>query len=121
MTTEHVSIDIQFQGKTVGAVQTFHANEPEGLDGYCYRTRFDLSLAKDIFSGDYPHPNAQKLPFDFVITETGKDGGTVTVFKNVWLTEVGYAFGGEKYVIVDQLKWEAESKSSTSIPLGSAT
>ena len=56
-----------------------------------------------------------------MITETGKDGGTVTVFKNVWLTEVGYAFGGEKYVIVDQLKWEAESKSSTSIPLGSAT
>jgi len=128
------NIIIMVNNQPVGAVQSLQITEQRqvnpvdevGTDGHidsvpvkstditgsCTRIRFDRLRIAEAFSRGFVHVSSQVYPFDIVILDKQKrDQGSQisTVIKNVWITNIQYAYDANNWIITDTMQWTAEN------------
>jgi hypothetical protein len=89
-------------------------NKATEISGSCQRIRFDRLRAAEAFGRAWTHVHAQRIPFDITITDyfgfdSNQDATIVTVLKNVWVSEISYAYSASDYIITDRMNFQAES------------
>jgi hydrogenase maturation factor len=128
------NIIIMVNDRHVGAVQSLNISEQRtikmvdevGTDGHidsvpngstkiagsCKRIRFDRLRITEAFSRGFIHIASQVYPFDIVILDKQKRderSQISTVIKNVWISQIQYAYEVGDWVIADTMNWEAET------------
>jgi len=141
-TATHLStnIYISVNGTSVGAVQSLQVSEERGgikfidevgtdghidsapnastnITGSCKRVRFDGQRIAEAFMRGFVHVHAQRIPFDIVIHDnfSGADEASIviTTIRNVWIKGISYDYQSGDFVIVEDMRWEAEGIEST--------
>lgn len=132
------NIVIKVNGTPVGAVQTLSVREERqiqmidevstdghidsvptrstNISGDCQRIRFDRLRIAEAFSRGFLHVSAQRIPFDIDIFDRWNGDGSnsiITTIKNVWITNISYAYRADNWIITDDMSWMAEAISST--------
>jgi hypothetical protein len=140
-TATHVStnINILVNGVAVGAIKKINVKEARDISkiaevgsdaiidsapksatqisGGCTRTRFDGQRIAEAFMRGFVHVAAQRTPFDIEIQDSFKGDAAsgamiVTTVRNVWITDIGYTYSADDFIIVDDMNWTAESIDS---------
>lgn len=92
-------------------------SQSTNITGSCSRTRFDGLGILPAFSRGYIHVHAQRLPFNIDIIDlmAGSDPASqlVTTIVNVWVTQLDVTYRSDDFIIVDDMRWEAETIRST--------
>jgi len=85
------------------------------ISGSCRRTRFDGKRISEAFRRGFIHVSAQRTPFDIQIYDLiqGDESDIIiTTIENVWIENISYTYSAEDFVIVDEMRWQAESINS---------
>lgn len=132
-------IVIKVAGNAVGAIQNLSVNEQRtitmidelstdghidsaptrstNISGDCRRIRYDLMRIGPAFSRDFLHVSSQRLPFDIVIYDQWANNGSgsniITTIENVWIESIGYNYQADNWIIIDEMRWQAERINST--------
>lgn len=91
-------------------------NKSTDISGECKRIRFDRMRVSEAFSRGFVHAHAQRVPFDIIIIDNWNGDGNsaiVTTVQGVWIENISYAYGVDNWVISDDMRWKAQSISST--------
>lgn len=103
-------IKIKFSDKVVGVIQSIDIKElkdkPPKITAS--RTRFNRLVLEEIFSRGYVHKAAQKFPFQIEI----QDDQMITTIQNAWIEDISYSYQTNDWVIVEEMKLEAEEIKS---------
>jgi len=89
-------------------------NKATEISGSCQRIRFDRLRMAESFGRAWTHVHSQRIPFDITITDffgfdSNQDATIVTVLKNVWVSEISYAYSASDYIITDRMNFQAEA------------
>lgn len=131
-------IVIKVGNVAVGAIQTLSVREERqiqmvdevGTDGHidsvpvrstnisgeCRRIRFDRLRITEAFSRGFLHVHAQRIPFDIDIHDNQLNDGAssiVTTIRNVWISQLGYSYNAENFIVMDDMSFQAEAIYST--------
>ena len=91
-------------------------NKSTDISGECRRIRFDRMRVSEAFSRGFVHAHAQRIPFDIIIIDNWNGDGNaaiITTVQGVWIENISYAYGVDNWVISDDMRWKAQSISST--------
>lgn len=91
-------------------------NKSTDISGECKRIRFDRMRVAESFGRGFLHAHAQRVPFDIVVIDNWSGDGNaaiVTTIQGVWIENISYAYGVDNWVISDDMRWKAQSISST--------
>lgn len=91
-------------------------NKSTDISGECKRIRFDRMRVSEAFSRGFLHTHAQRIPFDIVVIDNWNGDGNsaiITTIQGVWIENISYAYGVDNWVISDDMRWKAQSISST--------
>src|SRR5665213_1637176 len=91
-------------------------NQSTKITGQCSRIRYDRLRMTEAFSRGFLHVAAQRIPFDIDIYDVSNGNGSsaiITTVRNVWISQVGYTYDAQNFVITDSMSFEAESIYST--------
>lgn len=91
-------------------------NKSTDISGECKRIRFDRMRVAEAFSRGFLHTHAQRIPFDIVVIDNWNGDGNsaiITTIQGVWIENISYAYGVDNWVISDDMRWKAQSISST--------
>ncbi|CAM6001416.1 unnamed protein product [Sphagnum balticum] len=70
----------------------------------------------EAFSRGFLHAHSQRVPFDIVIIDNwnGDDNSAlITTITSVWISGISYGYGVDNWVISDDMKWKAQTISTT--------
>lgn len=106
------SIIVSFGDKPVGAIQSTSISESRceemqsvTVTGIAHRVRLDKQRVAEAFSRGMVTVQTQRYPLQITIKT---DGHPTTEIQNVWLTGVDWAYLVGDWIILDEMKWEAE-------------
>src|SRR3989344_3522776 len=90
-----------------------NSESPTTVEGNCEGIHLDKSCVNDIFTKGFDK-FGQCIPFDLEIHDTLDSGDeVVTTIQNIWLTgPAGTQYTTEDLVILQHVRWEAESIAS---------
>ncbi|CAK9252391.1 unnamed protein product [Sphagnum jensenii] len=86
------------------------------ITGSCKRIRFDRMRVAEAFSRGFLHVHSQRVPFDIVIIDNwngDNNSALITTITSVWISGISYAYGVENWIISDDMKWAAQTISTT--------
>lgn len=109
--TEQRSIKTISEVGTDGVIDSAPQSSTE-ISGSCTRTRFNGKRIAEAFRRGFVHVAAQRLPFDIQIFDLIQGDGNnviVTTIKNVWIENISYSYDSDNFIIVDTMRWKAES------------
>lgn len=99
-------------------------NKSTDISGECKRIRFDRMRISEGFGRGFVHAHAQRIPFDIVIIDNWNGDGNssiITTVQGVWIENISYAYGVDNWVVSDDMRWKAQSISSTLANSNAAT
>lgn len=86
------------------------------ITGEIRRIRLNRLRIAEAMGRGYLHVHAQRIPFDIDISDTiNGDGASaiITTIRNVWIDTISYSYNVDNWIIMDDLRFQAEAIYST--------
>lgn len=100
---------------TDGSIDSAPTKSAE-YSGSCNRVRYDRMRIAEAFNRSFVHVGSQRIPFDIevhdIFADSDENNAVITVYKNVWITEISFSYNANDWIITDKMNWKCETAFS---------